>query len=419
MEPQPLIERNILPVLRETLQALRVVILNGPRQSGKTTVARQVAGEGSYVSLDDQAVLSAAQSDPVSLLRNRPAPVVIDEVQRAGEPLVLAVKRAVDGNRAPGQFLLTGSADFLTVPTISESLAGRAALLQLHPLSQCEIEGRRETFLDKLLRDPGSAPGRDSDLELGDYLERLCIGGFPEVHNIPLNFRKTWFGSHIDTVILRDVAALTGARRVGELPRLLESLAARTANELVVSKVHNEIGLESILTTADYLGHLQMVHLVHQLRPWSRNLTSRAKRHPKVYISDTGLAAHLMGVSVDTMARPPHIGLGQLMETFVVNEIVKQSSWLDPSLGSAGLFHYRDRNGLEADLIINLPDDRIVAVEVKASAVAGAKDRANLEKLRDLLGDQFAQGIIFYCGSHALDAGDRICLRPIESLWQP
>ena len=413
MEPQPLIERNLLPVLRETLRSLRVVILNGSRQSGKTTVARQVAGEGSYISLDDQAVLSAAKSDPVSLLRNRPAPVVIDEVQRAGEPLVLAVKRAVDGNRAPGQFLLTGSADFLTVPTISESLAGRAALLQLHTLSQGEIEGHREAFLDKLVRDPGSAPGRDSDLELGDYLERLCLGGFPEVHNIPPHLRNTWFGSHIDTVILRDVADLTGARRVGELPRLLESLAARTANELVMSKVHNEIGLESISA------HLQMMHLVHQLRPWSRNLTSRAKRHPKVYISDTGLAAHLMGVSADSMVRPPHIGLGQLMETFVVNELVKQSSWLDRSLGSTGLFHYRDRNGLEADLIVSLPDGRIAAVGVKASAVAGAKDRANLEKLRDLLGDQFAQGIVFYCGSHALDAGDRICLRPIESLWQP
>lgn len=418
MATKPLIERNILPVLREALQAFRVVVLNGPRQSGKSTVAMQLAGDASYVSLDEPAVLSAAKADPMRLIQGRTAPVVLDEVQRVGEPLVLAVKRVVNGSRAPGRFLLTGSVNFLTVPTISESLVGRAVLLQLHPLSVGELEGRREVFLDKLVRNPGSPPGRDSDWELGDYLKRVCEGGFPEVHNIPPQVRKTWFSSHVDTVVLRDVATLTGARRVEELPRLLEALAARTANELVLSNVHNEIGLGSILTTTDYFAHLRMTHLVHRLRPWSRNLTSRAKRRSKVYIADTGLAAYLMGVSEKSLTRPPHTGLGQLMETFVVNEIAKQASWLDRSLGSVDLFHYRDRNGLEADLIISLPDGRVAAVEVKSSITAAGKDWANLEKLRGLLGDQFACGVLFYSGPRALVVGDRIHLRPIESLWQ-
>ena len=420
MEEKPLVKRNIVPYLREALRIFRVVILHGPRQAGKTTAALRVASDGSYVSLDDSQVLSAAVEDPVGLLDGLPPPVVIDEIQRAGEPLVRVIKQAVDRNRAPGQFLLTGSADFLTVPTISESLAGRAVLFRMYPFSQGEIEGRRDVFLERLVRNAdASPPGQDSDLAPGGYMERVCIGGFPEVQALPPQARNMWFRSYIDTVTLRDVVALTGARRADELPRLLRVLAARTANELVVSKVHNEIGLGSILTTSDYLAHLHMTHLIHDMQPWSRNLTSRAKRRPKIYITDTGLAASLMYISPDRLSEPTHPGRGQLVETFVVNEIMKQTTWLDPSLGTVGLFHYRDRNGLEVDLVIELPDGRVVAVEVKAAATVYPKDWANLKRLRNLLRDRFAHGIVFYTGSHALPAGDRICIRPIETLWQP
>ena len=419
MGEKPLVERRIVPVLREALRSFRVVILHGPRQAGKTTAALQVAGEGSFVSLDDRQLLSAAVEDPIGLLQGLPAPVVIDEIQRAGEPLVRAVKQAVDRSRTPGQFLLTGSADFLTVPTISESLAGRAVLFRLHPFSQGEIEGRREAFLEGLAGDADSPPpGRDSDLALGGYLERICAGGFPEVQGLPPGARNAWFGSYADTVTLRDVVALTGARRADQLPRLLQALAARTAAELVVSNVHGDVGLGSVLTTADYLAHLRMVHLVHELQPWSRSLTSRAKRRPKIYVTDTGLAASLMKAAPDALSRPAHPGRGPLMETFAVNEIMKQADWLDPALGSVGLFHYRDRNGLEVDLIIELPDGRAVAVEVKAAAAVHPKDWSNLAKLRGLLGNRFAQGIVLYTGSRALPAGDRISVRPVEALWQ-
>ncbi len=420
VQEKPLVKRNMVATLREALRLFRVVVLHGPRQAGKTTAALQVAGEGSYISLDDRQVLAAALEDPLGLLSGLSAPVVIDEIQRAGEPLVQAVKQSVDRNRAPGQFLLTGSADFLTVPTISESLAGRAVLFRLHPFSQGEIEGRRDVFLERLMGDADApAPGKDSDLAPGDYLERICLGGYPEVQHLPPWARSAWFGSYADTVALRDIAALTGARRADALPRLLQSLAARTASELVISNIHGEIGLGSVLTTADYLGHLQMTHLVHKLQPWSRNLTSRAKRRPKIHLVDTGLAASLMNTAPDALAAPTHPARGQLVETFAVNEIVKQAAWLDPSLGSVGLFHYRDRNGLEADLVIELPDGRAAAVEVKASATVHPRDWANLAKLRGLLGERFAQGIVFYTGSRALPAGDRIHIRPIEALWQP
>ena len=267
--------------------------------------------------------------------------------------------------------------------------------------------------------DPDSPPpGEDSQLRIGDYVERICAGGYPEVVKLSPPQRKAWFTSHVSTVTLRDVVDLTGARRASNLPRLLRLIAAGTAQELVASKIHNRLDFGNVQTTLDYLAHLEMTYLVHQLAPWSRNLTSRAKRRSKIYVTDTGLAAGLLNLTVDSLSEPTHPARGQMVETFVVNEIRKQASWLDWSLGPIELFHYRDRNGLEADLMMELPDGRVAAVEVKASMTVGSNDWANLKKLRDLMGDQFAQGIVFYAGSQALPVGDRLHIRPIEALWK-
>lgn len=419
MAANSLIERNIIPNLQQALQTFRVAVLNGPRQSGKTTVVRQVAGEGAFFTLDDPQGLQALSEYPLEILSSATRPVVVDEIQRGGEELVRVIKLIVDEIWDPGQFLLTGSADFLTVPTISESLAGRAVLLTLHPLSQGEMEGRRAVFLSRLAADPDSAPpGGDSQLRIGDYMERICAGGYPEVVKLPPAQRKAWFASHVSTVTLRDVVHLTGARRASNLPRLLRLIAAGTAQELVASKIHDRLDFGNVQTTLDYLAHLEMTYLVHQLGPWSRNLTSRAKRRSKIYMADTGLAAGLLNLTVDSLSAPTHPARGQMVETFVVNEIRKQASWLDWSPSPIELFHYRDRNGLEADLMMELPDGRAAAVEVKASLTVGSDDLANLKKLRDLMGDQFAQGIVFYAGSRALPVGDRLHIRPIESLWR-
>ena len=417
---KPLINRNIIPHLREALSAFRVVVLQGPRQSGKTTVARQMAEPGAFLALDHPQDRQLASDNPVETLRFPCPPMVVDEVQLGGDALLRSLKLIVDENREPGQFLITGSANFLTVPTISESLAGRAVLLNLHLLSQGEMEGRREVFLEGLVGNPEAPPpGGDSRLLGADYWERVCAGGYPEAVDMPSPQRKKWFTSLVDTVTMRDVVDLTGARRASSLSRLLRLAAAGTAQELVMSKIHDRLGFGSVRTTSEYLSHLEMTYLTHQLAPWSRNLTSRVKRRPKLYVTDTGLAAGLTNVTVDSLAVPTHPARGPLLETFAVNEIIKQSSWLDWSLGPIEIFHYRDRDGLEVDLIIELPDGRIIAIEVKAATTVTSDDWNKLKKLRGMVGDQFAQGIVFYTGSRSRSAGDQIYIRPIESLWQP
>ena len=408
--------RHLEWVIRDALGSFRVVMIQGARQTGKTTLARRIGSSGTFLGLDDDGLLQAARDDPVGLLADMPRPVVIDEVQRAGDSLVRAIKMAVDRDPKPGGFLLTGSADFLTVPVISESLAGRVAIFELHPFSQGEVEGREEGLLDRLFREPDSLRSVSaSALPASEYARRVCTGGYPEPLEMDEHNRRRWFDSYVNTSVSRDVAEITGARRTREMPRLLRSLAARTANELVVSAVHNEIGLGSINTTSDYLAYLEMIRLVALLPAWSANLGARVKRRPKVYTSDTGLAASLLGKDPVALARPTDRARGQMFETFAVNELRRQAGWSD--LG-VDFFHYRDRNGREIDLVCEAPDGRVAAVEVKASATVRPGHAAHIAWLRDRLGDRFTAGAVFYTGSLSLPLGDRISALPLSALWE-
>ncbi len=408
--------RHLEWVIREALGSFRVVMIQGARQTGKTTLARRIGSSGTFLGLDDDGLLQAARDDPVGLLADMPRPVVIDEVQRAGDSLVRAIKMAVDRDPKPGGFLLTGSADFLTVPVISESLAGRVTIFELHPFSQGEVEGREEGLLGRLFREPDSLRSVSaSALPASEYARRVCTGGYPEPLEMDDHNRRRWFDAYVNTSVSRDVAEITGARRTREMPRLLRSLAARTANELVVSAVHNDIGLGSINTTSDYLAYLEMIRLVALLPAWSANLGARVKRRPKVYTSDTGLAASLLGKDPVALARPTDRARGQMFETFAVNELRRQAGWSD--LG-VDFFHYRDRNGREIDLVCEAPDGRVAAVEVKASATVRPGHAAHIAWLRDRLGDRFTAGAVFYTGSLSLPLGDRISALPLSALWE-
>ncbi|MGH8993814.1 MAG: ATP-binding protein [Acidimicrobiia bacterium] len=403
--------------MREALSAFRVVVVTGARQAGKTTLVRQVLdGRGSFVRLDDQATLQAALTDPVSMARTGDPPRAFDEVQRVGDPLVRAIKATVDDNPAAGQFILNGSADFLTVPTISESLAGRAVFFELWPFTQGEIEGTPDRFVETAFERPerlrGGSPCR---LTPADYLQRAVTGGYPEVVALPEVARRTWFANYIRTVTQRDVTELTGARRADQLPRLLRLLAARTANELVVADVHRDAGLGSRDTTDDYIGFLGMTYLIQLLPAWSRSLTTKVKRHPKVHLGDTGLAAHLLGKSADALARPTDPARGPLLETFVVNEIRRQLSW---STVDATAYHFRDRDGAEIDLVLEAADGRVAAMEVKASASVERADFRWLELLRAKVADDFSHGYVLYCGERPHAFGDRLTALPLAYLWQ-
>ncbi|OPG06643.1 hypothetical protein B1L11_32495 [Microbispora sp. GKU 823] len=399
------------------LRAFRVVIVTGPRQCGKTTLVRQILTDnpGTFRSLDDDSrTLAAALVDPVGFAQYGTPPRAIDEIQFGGDALVRAIKLHVDRDSEPGQYLLTGSADFLTVPGLSESLAGRAVLLGLWPFSQGELHGTPDGFVDIAFKDPGSLrEGTVSRFGPRDYLGLLCAGGYPEAVNLDAEDRGLWFDSLIQTIMQRDVADLTGARRASELPRLLAILAARTANELVVSQINADFGLARH-TTEDYIGFLRMTNLIREVPAWAGSHATRAKRRSKVHLTDTGLASHLLGADAEALLKPEDRRRGPLTETFVVNELRKQLSW---SKTRAELLHFRDHSK-EIDVILETPDGRVVALEVKSGLTVDAGSFRHLAAMRDRLGDAFVHGYVVSFADTPLPFGDRLTSVPISYLWE-
>ena len=408
--------RRLEPIAREALAGFRVVVITGPRQAGKTTLVRRtLGGAGTFARLDREATLRAALDDPAGFAAFGETPRAFDEVQLAGEPLVRAVKNVVDENPSRGQFILNGSADFLTVPTISESLAGRAAFLELWPFTQGELHGAPDGFLAAAFQQPDLLlAGGPSTLNTSDYLHRICAGGFPEATAMAPRARRMWFRDYVRTVTQRDIKDLSGARRVRELPKLLALLAARTAGELAVSNLHQAADLGSRNTTEAYLGYLEMTYLVLLLPAWSRNLSSKIARRPKVHITDSGLAAHLVGKNPESLTRPTDPARGQLLESFVANELNRQASWLDQEVR---LHHLRERGGAEIDIIAEAADGRFVAVEVKSAPLVDRRDARHLEWLRKKAPDDFVCGIVLHTGERAYRLGDRLLALPLNRLW--
>ncbi|MCY3924009.1 MAG: ATP-binding protein [bacterium] len=413
------VERHLRPRVSEALDSFRVVVLHGARQSGKTTLAKQVAADrgGTYTTLDDDQTLLAALEDPRTFLGEHRHPLVIDEIQLGGDRLVRAIKTAVDDDPARGRFLLTGSTDFLSVPTISESLAGRAAIMRLWPLSVAEIHGAPGSSLSAWF-EGGVEPGEVSQSTRPDYLRLVCRGGYPEAVDLPSATRRMWFESYTETVISRDVAALADVRRAGALRALLRLAAARTAGELNVADWCRRLGIDRG-TVESYLGWLRMVFLIHELPAWTRSPAPRVVRRPKLHLADTGLAAALMNVDADALRPATATPTGALLETFVANEVARQISAGGEPLH---LHHCRDGSGHEVDLVIERSDGAVVAVEVKATASPGPDHLRHLVWLRDRLDEAspgtFRAGVLLHTGERRLRVGDRLCSSPIDVLWR-
>ena len=408
------------------LGSFRAVVVNGPRQAGKTTLAGQLAGGrgATVVSFDDAGLYEACLADPRAFLDAFPRPLFIDEFQRAGDPLVRAVKAAVDTNREPGQFLLTGSSRFLTMAGISESLTGRAVIIDLWPYAQGEADqlGSTSDSLLGRLFDPAARLTQRGDPypSRSEYLQRVCRGGFPEVHELPIDARPLWFDAYVTTIVERDVPLIARGRHLSELPRLLRVVAARTSQEVNIVSVAEATGIDRTSLSRSYLPLLENIYLVRQLPPWSRNLTARAVKHPKTYITDSGLAANLLGVDPDGLALPNAPALGPLVETFVVDELVRQLSFA--SGPRATLYHFRSPDGPEVDVVAEAPDGRVVGLEVKASSNVGQADFKHLRLLRDRLddvGQPFVMGAVIYLGDKVLPFGDRLTALPMCHLWRP
>jgi uncharacterized protein len=366
-------------------------------------------------SLDEQGVLDAALEDPAGFVALGGRPLIIDEVHRGGEPLVRAIKAQVDRDSSPGQFVLTGSSNFLTVPTISESLAGRAGFLEVWPFTQGELAGVSDHFVDLLFTGPAAlAEYQPSGVARGELLERACIGGYPEVHELPARQRPGWFRDYVRTTIERDVVELSGIRKVAEMGQLLRLLAARSSCELVMASLIDDSALER-QAVYYHRGWLETIHLVTTLPAWSRNLTGRVKKRPKVFLTDPGLAAWLMGKAPAALESSTDPATGRLLETFVFAELRRQLTW---AATEATMFHWQNRDGGEIDFVLEAPDGRVVALEVKAGQTPKREWFRWLEYMRDTLGDSFIGGVVLYGGQHVLPFGERLMAVPIPALWE-
>lgn len=410
-----LYERRLAGPVREALSDTPVVLIHGPRQSGKSTLAKTLVSNdfpADYVTFDDLTVLGAARSSPADFLARFDGPVVIDEAQRAPE-LFLAIKAEVDRDRRPGRFLLTGSAHVRFVPEISEALAGRVEVLTLLPLSQGEIEGRSEGFVDAVFR--GELPRLDGEpLDRGEILSRALIGGYPEVvRRRQAARRRRWFASYLTTVLQREVRDLADVEGLSELPRLLALVAARTGGIQNVSELARSTGMAQT-TVKRYLALLVAAFLVRKVPAWSGNLGKRLLKSPKLYPLDTGLMGHLLGLDKGGL-EAPGAPVGPLLEAFVVGEIGKQLGWSEVQ---PTVHHFRSARQEEVDIVLEDARRRVVGIEVKASAAVGARDFRHLERLRNDLGDRFVAGLVLHTGREAVGFGDRLLAAPVWSLWR-
>lgn len=394
-------------------------MVNGPRQSGKTALLTLLHRErgGSYVSLDVPGDLQSATSDPTGFLSDLDRPALIDEVQRAGNPLVLAIKAEVDQSPERGRFVLAGSTRFLTEPRLSESLAGRVRFVELWPLSQGEIDGAPDGFVEVLLtqgEDVATAVAHGSTSRL-DVFERVCRGGFPEAVLARSELdRREFFNDYVRTVTTRDVRELADLEHVASLRTLVQLVAAQTASELNVSDLGRKVGLPAP-TLRRYLPLLETIYLHFVVPAWTRNLTAKAIRRPKLHLTDSGIAASLMGETASSLARTGAVNAGPLLETFVAGELCRQLSW---STSGATLHHWRDKDGYEVDLVLEARDGRVVGIEVKAAVDIGAHDFSGLRALRRRAGPDFAAGIVMHCGNRVRRFGDDLLAVPVGALWE-
>ncbi len=407
--------RNIELHINTALKDTPVVFVSGARQTGKTTLVRKIARDlpsATYLTLDDASVLAAATHDPAGFLYGLPGTVVIDEVQKA-PALFPAIKAGVDRDRKPGRFLLTGSANILVLPKVSESLAGRMEIVSLWPLSQGEMEGVQEDFISRLFKSAPFRAGHGGSPKK-DIVQRVLRGGFPEaVGRRDGERRCAWFGSYLTAILQRDVRDLAHIEGLSDMPRLLSILTARIGGLLNLADISRAIGIPHS-TLKRYLALLETTFLVRTIPAWSANLGKRLVRAPKLYLCDSGLAAYLNGLNHLTYQdNSPQ--KGPLFENFVLAELLKQASWSNTPVT---LTHFRTSTGKEVDFVVEAADGRLAGLEVKSASTVRSDDFDGLKELAHHLKSRFVRGVVLYAGDGIIPFGDRLWAVPIEGLWR-
>jgi predicted AAA+ superfamily ATPase len=394
------------------LQDTRVVLVVGPRQAGKTTLVKQYSGpQRPYITLDDNATLVAARTDPTGFIRGL-KDAVIDEVQRAPE-LLLAIKESVDTDPRAGRFLLTGSTNIMALPTVGDSLAGRLEIIHLMPFAQAELCSSLGDFLDRLFNGKG-LPAVTNPVVGGALIDTVIKGGYPEaLRRTSAGRRQSWLNDYVSLILDRDVRDIAQIDQLQRMPRLLDTLAAHAGQLVNHSSYGAALGL-SVPTAQKYVGILERLFLVKQISPWSHNAVSRLTKTPKLHFVDTGLLSALRHEDAQDIQKN-RLLLGPLLENFVVSEVHKLATWSHPRLR---ISHYRNKEQDEVDLVIEDAKGRVVGIEVKATATVRPSDFKGLRQLQAATGDKFVQGLVLHDHDRITPFGERLHAAPVSMLWQ-
>lgn len=400
--------KNVLEALKDT----PVVFVMGPRQSGKTTLVKSFTDSNwQFINLDDQAQLAIAKRDPVGFIKSlATSPVVIDEIQRLPE-LLIAIKASVDGDRKPGRFLLTGSANALVLPQVADSLAGRIEAILLSPLSECEIHDTKPGFLSTLLQ--SKAPVAKTIADRKYWLQRIVTGCFPE----PLQRRtaarvSAWYKQYVNSLVQKDMKDLSHIDHPEKMLRLLKLMAYYSGKLANFAEMGARLGL-SIETTKKYINLIEQLFLLKQVPAWHSNEYKRLIKTSKLHLSDTGLVCAIRDIDQEYLVQNP-TETGSLLETFVLNELQKQAGWLEQDVS---FYHYRDKDKVEVDCVIENARGDCFAVEVKASATLRATDFSGLERFKAVAQERFKFGVLLYDGDKTTAFGDNLFAVPISALW--
>lgn len=413
-----IVERRLNQVVRDRMTQESVIILQGPRAVGKSTLLKSIAaGLGrEIVDLDDLPTRDAVRADP-SLFVRGPAPVLIDEFQHAPE-ILDAIKAELNMDDRAGRFVITGSTRYSTLTETAQALTGRMHRVDVRPLSQGEVAETREDFAETLFEDPAQLTTAPiSTTKRDDYVRRVVTGGFPlALRRAKPSDRARWFDDYVELVLERDVLEISRVRQRVQLPRLLRQLASQTGQILNIAKAATAIGMDKS-TAENYTKLLEAVFMLQQLPAWGTTLGSRVGAAPKIHVVDSGLAARLLRLTESKLAAASASALtefGHLLETFVVSELSKQLDWLEEPV-IAG--HWRTHDGDEVNLVAERGDGKVAAVEVTAASRVSGETLKAMVGLRRRLGDHFLGGVILYTGTRSYTYEDRVHVVPVDRLW--
>ena len=413
-----MIERKLKNNVLAALQGFPVVYVNGPRQAGKSTLVQKLAAKewpADYVTFDEATMLGAAEANPESFLRAYENRLILDEVQMVPDlfrvlKLLSDEARLEDKSSANGRYLLTGSANIMALPQLSDALVGRMRVLTLYPLSALEISGGKGDFLSRLMSN-GFKPATIK--RKGHITDIIKQATFPEITDENNERRRQWFESYITTILQRDVRQIADIAKLGVLPNLLKVLAGRAGGLVNEADISRAIG-QNAVTAKNYRVLLQMMFLTFDVKPWFRNIGKRLVKSPKSYIIDTSLLCHLQQVDMENVAINDPYLFGHIFENFVATELIKQlSSSVDP----AELYHFRTSDGKEVDFVLERPDGKLAAIEVKGRDAVSEADFKGLKELGKQTKDDFICGIVLYRGNKVIPFGDRMWAVPVDAMW--